>query len=249
MAPQPQRQRFCWSNLPIELLSIIFQKLTDCEDISHCAAACLSWQLVIETDYHLFKPILYPFVARLFNHNNQTGLFLYNPQARKLHKISLPELNGRYSSCSSNGWLLTYSGKYKPEPENMHLINLFTRSKIKLPPPPKASDRSEDCRVITSTSPLNPSCIFLFSTSRCGEMFICKHGDASWMTMQVVPDNPKVLVVPAPYGYLLCYRIIHSRKTDKQPVPIHDSKGVLIRTPYFIRVTFIALVGVVSSFA
>lgn len=184
MAPQ----QLSWSSLPDELLSVIIQKLIDSDDILNCAvcaAVCSSWQSVVKDLYHQIRPNLPPLLLRNLNENcvNRQSCTFFNPKTKKFREIPLPEVKGRWVSCSSHGWLLTVS--CLDETQNMFLLHPFTRSQVKLPPPPPGTQLQflNGLRVITSTSPLDPDCLVLASLYVSSKLAFCKPGDRNWTSI------------------------------------------------------------------
>lgn len=184
--------RRSWSSdLPVELLFRIFQKLTDCNDISQCAAVCLSWRSVIRNFYRQLKSLQSPFL--LFESSSASYLArsrcsctLFNPQTHERHEIFLPQLKESTSTWSSyDGWLLVLPFSML---KNLCLLNPFTRDRIKLPPHLIEFDSDEGpdmIRLLASTSLLDPECVFFLFEN--GNLFICRPGDKSWT--KVVINN------------------------------------------------------------
>ncbi|TXG67539.1 hypothetical protein EZV62_008814 [Acer yangbiense] len=172
-----------WPDLPVDILSIIFQKLKDPCDVYRCGLACVSWKSIVNT-------ILPPFLllSNVGTFKNKMGYFhfetylniqscrLFNTQTNETHEIFLPEVEKCWFSSSSFRWLLTIS--FGP-PHEMHLLNHFTRDRIQLP---SAEQCSKPCelRVITSTTPLNPTCLVLAIRHFKGALAFCRPGDKSW---------------------------------------------------------------------
>ncbi|KAK9269307.1 hypothetical protein L1049_001078 [Liquidambar formosana] len=114
------------SDLPQELLELIFNRLKDGE-VLHCGHVCVSWQSAVMEVYHKFIPsLLIP-----NNDSNEDTRSLLTIWTKRLQKIHLPEARGRWLCSATNGWLLTTGITW---PHQMHLLNPFTRTHI-LPPP------------------------------------------------------------------------------------------------------------------
>lgn len=76
---------FSWSNIPSELLFLVFQNLTDWDDIARCSAICLAWRYAIKTDFQKLKLISPPFLL-LSNYNE------YNSHKHSiLHLLQTPD--------------------------------------------------------------------------------------------------------------------------------------------------------------
>lgn len=190
-AAEPLLRRSWSSDLPIELLSEIFQKLTDCEDISQCAAVCLSWRSLIRTLYRQLTSLQSPFLLLSSSSSSSLALAsasassnndkkqccsctLFSTQTKNLHQIFLPQLKERWCSSSSDGWLLTIPFDRKKNPS---LLNPFTRDQIRIPYLGTFCN-PQDLRVVTSTSPLDPKCVVLAIDGT--NLYVCRPGDKTW---------------------------------------------------------------------
>ncbi|TXG67546.1 hypothetical protein EZV62_008821 [Acer yangbiense] len=86
-----------WSDLPVEILPIIFLKLNDPCDVYRCGLVCVSWKSIVTT-------ILPPFLLLSNVGKDETGYFhfeaslnkqscsLFNTQTNETHEIFLPEV-------------------------------------------------------------------------------------------------------------------------------------------------------------
>lgn len=202
--------RRSWSSdLPVELLFGIFQKLTDCNDISQCAAVCLSWRSVIRNFYRQLKSLQSPFLllesssASYLARSRWCSCTLFNPQTHERQEIFLPQLKQSTSTWSSyDGWLLVLPFSML---KNLCLLNPFTRDRTKLPPHLIEFD-SDNCpdmiRVLASTSPLDPECLFFFLFEN-GNLFICRRGDKSWTKVVINNTSHKHY---RRYGDTICFK-------------------------------------------
>ncbi|KAK0595115.1 hypothetical protein LWI29_003735 [Acer saccharum] len=158
-----------WSALPVEILPIIFQKLNDPGDVYRCGLVCVLWKSIVTT-------ILPPFLLLSNVGTYKQSCRLFNTQTNQTHEIFLPELENCWFSSSSFGWLLTIGFQ---QPHEVHLLNHFTRDRIQLPSAKQLSE-PYDLRVITSTSPLNPTCLVLAMRHFNNALAFCRPGDKSW---------------------------------------------------------------------
>ncbi|TXG49420.1 hypothetical protein EZV62_025295 [Acer yangbiense] len=198
-----------WSNLPRELLLIIFRKLEDPSDIYNCATVCGSWNSAMTSISPKFLLLSIVGLGKgkdidASPHRNSCTLF--NPDTNTTHQIALPNLKGKWFSSSSFGWLLTIRAK---SPHQLSLLNPFTGHQISLPPakdfykhihPYKRESaclnkwiyRPQETRVITSTSPLNPNCLILAAHSVAhgggNKLSFCRPGDKSWTNLDFNED-------------------------------------------------------------
>ncbi|TXG71941.1 hypothetical protein EZV62_000520 [Acer yangbiense] len=108
-----------WSDLPIDILNIILKKLKDPCDVYRCGLVCVLWKYVVTT-------ILPPFLLL----SNVGTLIRKRSQTNETHEIFLPEVDTCLISSSSFGWLLTIRFN---QPDEVHLLNPFTRDRIQLP--------------------------------------------------------------------------------------------------------------------
>ncbi|KAK9209895.1 hypothetical protein WN944_002264 [Citrus x changshan-huyou] len=187
-----------WSDLPMRLLSEIFQKLTDCVDISHCAAVCLSWQSLLRTLYRQLVCLQSPFLL-LSSSSHCSSCALFNAQTNKLHQLFLPQLKESWCSSSHDGWLLIIPFRRE---KNLCLLNPFTRDRVELPPHlvESSSGKAKDLRVVTSTNPLDPECVVLAIDEQ--KLYSCRPGDKSWTK---VVTNYKG-VCNHSWGDTVCYK-------------------------------------------
>ncbi|KAK0600703.1 hypothetical protein LWI29_017610 [Acer saccharum] len=186
--PPGSRVQVRWSDLNKDVLSVIFQKLKDYDShdnnntIYRCGNVCVSWQSIA-------RAILprYLLLSNVQNLKNKNSCVLFNLFTESVSEISLPEeLKGRWFTASSFGWMLTISIN---SPHKIALINPFSPAqKIELPDTTNISklrNFNRGLRVITSTNPLDPNCIFV---AIHGDSFgrtpaFCKLGDKSWTIM------------------------------------------------------------------
>ncbi|XVE52974.1 hypothetical protein DITRI_Ditri02bG0167500 [Diplodiscus trichospermus] len=115
-----------WSDLPQEILEIIFEWSKDPIDILQCGAACKSWLRTGLQIYQKFLPLY--FILSGKDLNGHTLLNLFTQETRKIQPA---DAKGNLISCSCNGWLLisdpnTVLGR-------MRLLNIFSRTQINLP--------------------------------------------------------------------------------------------------------------------
>ncbi|KAK2639821.1 hypothetical protein Ddye_027616 [Dipteronia dyeriana] len=194
-----------WSDLNKDVLRIIFRKLKDHDShdnnnntIYRCGNVCVSWQSVARSilpQYLLLLSNEGIFEDQNFNLKNKNSCFLFNLFTKRVGKISLPEeLKGRRFNASSFGWLLTISIE---SPHEIALINPFSPDqKIELPDTTKIinmfnaerrefSNFNRELRVISSTNPLDPNCVFVAVDGDSFESTpaFCKLGDESWTIM------------------------------------------------------------------
>ena len=95
------------SDLPREILPIIFRKLTD-HDMLVCAQVCVTWESEVRSILPQYL-LLTNLSEELRHPNNQVQhsfITLFNTHIQEIRKIHLPKLflEGRYFSSSSFGW-------------------------------------------------------------------------------------------------------------------------------------------------
>ena len=164
-----------WTDLPRDLLFIIFKKLEDPSDIYRCGTVSVSWKSVA-------KAILPHFIL-LPSYDTGRDCLLFNTQTKGIHTITLPELDHvQFHISSSFGWLLTVDKHYK-----VCLLNPFTREQIKLPLARNFFDRPGYFRVITSTSPLDPKCIVIvtYYSYNVHNVAYCRPEDWNWTVREI----------------------------------------------------------------
>ncbi|KAL5769432.1 hypothetical protein ACOSP7_013586 [Xanthoceras sorbifolium] len=179
----------------------------DNTDINRCGNVCVSWrrvtrevlpQFLLLSNVGRLKPInnLFPDRKIPDYFKNRKALVLFNLHTKRRHRISLPqELKGRWFTGSSFGWLLTIAIE---SPHEMHHINPFSPDqKIQLPDATEfryslhmkvsgahnLSRYNTGLRVITSTNPLDPNCIFVVMDGKHYNYWtsaFCRRGDKYW---------------------------------------------------------------------
>ncbi|TXG73635.1 hypothetical protein EZV62_002214 [Acer yangbiense] len=182
--PHSPCSRVRWSDLNEDVLRIIFKKMKDHDfddfinRMYRCGNVCVSWQSVaisiipqylllsnagISKDQQEYSSTVSPYTYP--EHLQEDGLLV-------LHL---------------GGWLLTICIE---SPHKMRLINPFLLDqKIELPSTTKLGRRdvnelifNRELRVITSTNPLDPNCVFVSigADSFWRPPVFCKLGDKSW---------------------------------------------------------------------
>ncbi|KAK0600606.1 hypothetical protein LWI29_016601 [Acer saccharum] len=174
------------SDLPREILPIIFRKLTD-HDMLVCAQVCVTWESEVRSILPQYL-LLTNLSEKLGHPNNQVQnsfITLFNTHIQEIRKIHLPKLflEGRYFSSSSFGWLLTVTHNRNP-PHQVHLLNPFSGQRIELPPSTKHQS-PQDLRVIMSANPSDAAanCLFLAINQNARTFGICRQGQKSWTSL------------------------------------------------------------------
>lgn len=132
------------SNLPQELLSLIFQRINDLFDLSQCLRVCTEWRSAAHTV--LSNMISTPFffclkddrAAAAGSNNNQ--ILALSTKANYCLNTTLPiHLLNHTMHTSHRGWLLFHNDHpITTNPDNYYtLYNPITRYQIQLPPPPQ----------------------------------------------------------------------------------------------------------------
>ncbi|KAA8523623.1 hypothetical protein F0562_010046 [Nyssa sinensis] len=117
---------------------------------------------------------------------------MFNISTNKTYKIDIPQLRDRWCCASTNGWLLTIGLN---SPNEIHLLNPFSKSQIQLPPrstfqEPQLDDETYTegylKRVITSSSNpyYDPDYIVFVIHCNKHKMAFCKPGDQKWTTLE-----------------------------------------------------------------
>ena len=151
-----------WSQLPEELLELIFIWLTD---IIRFRAVCSSWGLVASNARsQLFKP-LSPMLLLPSNKDDEVH-HLFDFSVNKAFWIPLPEVYGKWCCHSWNGWLVTITCS---PPYPIEFFNPMSRAQIQLPLPETFQDPPADVddapiesfiyKAIPSSTPSDPNCV------------------------------------------------------------------------------------------
>ncbi|KAK6230866.1 hypothetical protein QUC31_002384 [Theobroma cacao] len=180
-----------WSDLPVEILLLIFDFAKDPIDILRCGAVCKSWLPTALQVYRRFFPLCFIQPEKDIDDN----LVFFNILNKETRKIHLPEAMGKCICCSCNGWLLIVDDFGFPC--GMHLLKIFSRTQILLPPSsslpisfPDPHDKFRSihfqCKLLLSGCPTVSDCMILLllphgshDESPCAIAF-CKPGDESW---------------------------------------------------------------------
>ncbi|XP_038688613.1 putative F-box protein At5g55150 [Tripterygium wilfordii] len=167
-----------WSTLIEELLESIFNRFEDSRDVFRCAFVCVSWRAIALKMSGKFIPL------RLSDGRGDTKT-AFNIKTMQTQKIRIPDYFS-YMHCSTNyGWIIIFTDAvdfYYNRPRKIHLLNLFSKAKVMLPP-----TSNEIYKAVTSTCPLNPECLVLVAYP-CNynyehELAFCKIGDENWTTL------------------------------------------------------------------
>ncbi|KAF1879820.1 hypothetical protein Lal_00037323 [Lupinus albus] len=160
-----------WSDLPVELLELIFSRLTLDNNI-RASAVCKSWNSVATA-------------VRVLNQSPWLMYFpkfgdcydFYDPVQRNTYSLQLPELSGSRVCYTKDGWLLLY----RPRTHRVFFYNPFTRQVIKLP-------RFEMTYQIVafSCAPTSSDCV-LFTVKHVSPTVVaistCYPGATEWATV------------------------------------------------------------------
>ncbi|KAK3199657.1 hypothetical protein Dsin_023072 [Dipteronia sinensis] len=174
------------SDLPREVLPIIFRKLTD-HDMLVCAQVCVTWESEVRSilPQYLLLTNLSEKLGHPHNQVQHSFITLFNTHSKKKQEMHLPKLflEGRYFSSSSFGWLLTVTHNRNP-PHQVHLLNPFSGQRIELPPSTQHQS-PQDLRVIMSTNPSDAAanCLFLAIYPTRRTFGICRQGQKSWTSL------------------------------------------------------------------
>ncbi|XP_038686618.1 uncharacterized protein LOC119986141 [Tripterygium wilfordii] len=188
MAPAP-----AWSDLHIELLTLVFEKFEDdFEYLSSCASVCVSWRAAIRKLSLRLLPKL-PFQLLLIK-DNGSGVSLIDIQNLKTREIRInPTLQRRWIRSCSHGWLLTIGRAW---PHEINFLNPITGVRIRLPPAGNQFNPSEGgLTVVTSGNPSDSNCMVLGAHSWSQELVFCKPGDRTWT--RINHSSSKVFLLPA----------------------------------------------------
>ncbi|KAF7818795.1 F-box/kelch-repeat protein [Senna tora] len=160
-----------WSDLPGDLLELIFSHLTLADNI-RASAVCKRWHSVATA-------------VRVMNQSSWLMYFpkfgnwyeLYDPVRRKTYSLELPELSGSRLCYTKDGWLLLY----RPTSHQMFFFNPFTREVINLP----GFEMTYQI-VAFSCAPTSPGCV-LFTIKHVTPLIVaistCHPGDEEWTTV------------------------------------------------------------------
>lgn len=160
-----------WSDLPPELLELIFSQLTLHDNI-RASAVCKRWHSVA-TSVRVVNQS--PWIMYFPKHGNLYDF--YNPSNRESYSLELPELQGSRVCYTKDSWLLLY----RPNIHRIFFFNPFTREELKLP-------RFElTCQMAAfSCAPTSPNCV-VFTVKYVAPTVVgistCKPGATEWTTV------------------------------------------------------------------
>ncbi|RVW16972.1 hypothetical protein CK203_070757 [Vitis vinifera] len=147
------------NELPEELLELVFMHLQYVQDILRFGVVCRSWSFVASE-------------------------LVYD----KGVEIQLEGTYGAWCCNSWNGWLLTID--YTP-PHAINFLDIMSGYKFSCPsdglehPAPEIHQTPIEAfikKVIASSAPSNPNCIFVAICCNWAELALCKPGDRRWTT-------------------------------------------------------------------
>lgn len=160
-----------WSDLPHELLELIFSHLTLHDNI-RASAVCKGWHAVA-TSIRVVNQS--PWILYFPKYGNIYEF--YNPSNREACSLELPELQGSRVCYTKDGWLLLY----RHSGHCIFFFNPFTREELKLP----RFDLTYRM-VAFSCAPTSLDCV-VFSMKHVGPTVVgistCKPGATKWTTV------------------------------------------------------------------
>ncbi|KAJ9708893.1 hypothetical protein PVL29_000743 [Vitis rotundifolia] len=184
-----------WSNLPKELIELIFDELQHAGDIIRFGTVCRFWHLVaLEARQQVFKPLrpLSPMLLLPPNKDDEAHK-LYDFFEKKAYKIQIPAMRDKWCCSSWNGWLITIN---RTLPYEICCLNPISGVQIHLPPAITFEDSPPDPEetpiefflnkvVLSSTpSPSNATCVIMAIHSNYNKLAFCKPGDERWITLK-----------------------------------------------------------------
>lgn len=139
-----------WSELPNDILILIFERISDWSDLYQCLTVSWSW-------HSHARPILNkltstPYLLLPESLQNQPSCNFLNLNTKTLFSSTCPQLSNSSIYYSIGGWLVIRSNNYK----TYYLYNPINRDILHLPTPLK--DPSF-IKWVTSTSPRDPKCV------------------------------------------------------------------------------------------
>ncbi|CAH8275753.1 unnamed protein product [Arabidopsis lyrata] len=119
-----------WSELPLDLLNLVFERLSFA-NFQRAKSVCSSWYSASRQfvpKHHIHWLILFP---RENNNNNKNSCTLFNPEEKeKLYKTQdFGEGFKSFCRATHGSWLLL-----RDRWSDLYIVNLFTHERINLPP-------------------------------------------------------------------------------------------------------------------
>ncbi|XP_077225924.1 putative F-box protein At3g25750 [Tasmannia lanceolata] len=114
-----------WSQLPKEILGLILKRLS-LTDYLRFGGVCVSWRSVMAERCHPLAP--QPPWIMLYSHGDSEIQGFFCLTEKRVYKLNLPEVRGRWCCGSSEGWLIMtdlIKGNF--------LLNPISRARIHLP--------------------------------------------------------------------------------------------------------------------
>ncbi|KAF8411165.1 hypothetical protein HHK36_003708 [Tetracentron sinense] len=223
-----------WSELPKDLLWVIFKRLTSISDAARFGAVCSSWKLVeVENRSFCPRPLPWLMLPALNKLTNTRCFFdFYN---KKVLELYLPEMYRKHCCGSSGSWLVLMD----LETEELSLLNPLSRAQFQLPPlimfpnvkPKKARNYLHIRKVVLSSRPtLNPDDDYIVMTlaGYGRRLNFCRRGDERW-TGIVCPCNSiddviyyqdKFYVVSNEGDVVVCDMAYNPPKVAKVALPV-----------------------------
>nr|GMD40229.1 F-box protein At2g26160-like [Ipomoea batatas] len=214
-----------WSNLPVELLGLIADRLHFALDYVRFGMVCRPWRrVVVEKGYS--SPSFLPWLMLSQKINSELRGVCY-PYKHRSFYLYLPELNNKRCWGSPFGWVVTLDSDFQ-----LGLLNPLSRAQLMLPPLRKCPNlKNMDCgakrfrnsfvyKAALSSSPLCLDFVVLAIYSDNEKMAILKGGSHTWTPLECCP------------GYVddaICFRGIVYIVSSLGEIVICDCQGSVLQ--------------------
>lgn len=205
-----KRRRWVWCDIPEDLLSLIFQHMSDFSDLHQCSCVCRFWRSTASTLCRRITkaPLLLAIKptdhhARIDDEEEELGNVLVFDKEEKdnLREFSLrPPTDLVTKNCAiagaDKGWLLLCYRQHESVFDSLVLYNPITRVRVPMPPP-FHGEVLRFSKLCLSTTPTDSNCVvfvqFCLEGSHTFQGFeafgsdvlaLCKPGDQTWAAIK-----------------------------------------------------------------
>ena len=211
--PTDVENRRCWSNLPVDPLTMILRCLCFLDRLSF-RGVCKQWRSASQN-----FPAQYgrsaaddPLWLMISRNSTDTKWEFGDPSTTRIHAIDVPELcrSSTRLVLSKHGWLLVFSSKPSP---SLFFFNPFSRARIDLPWTTDFSGMTHMLKFryrrtiiydyipvfALSAPPTSPDCV-VYAIAYIDEdkirISFCRRGDSCWSTRRIEDKIPRTKFGP-----------------------------------------------------
>ncbi|KAE8780085.1 hypothetical protein D1007_46757 [Hordeum vulgare] len=222
-----------WSDLPDDLLDVVYSKVAGPLNRVRFAAVCRSWRATATTSLHAAPPVL-PWL--MFNDAREDGdkTMVYCPEDGQVFRMSLPSraVGKRFVGAYDGGWVAALGHDMQ-----LAVVNLFSGVEARLAAwnmhgLSLGGGRNDIQKIVFSESPASTGCILATITPRYG-LALCRIGCRynKWTDEGPVHELVDIVFCNGQlFGLTVFERLLRF-----QIVVDHDGKPMVTGQPHQIR--------------